>query len=314
MRSTVYMNHYPHFSSGAGREAVTADLTASVAGLASRSQPLGCAADMTFQALQLDRMKAPSPSDMLVIGSQELIDRNLKRLRISIGRIAREANEVGTQHGHYYQPQLADCIDDIAQHVLPSALEQNEFIGSVGGILRGFGEYCNDDGCEVDFGRRVGWYHTATSLVESYNEVPTDIRQELAIPLLQPEVPRKEVSRDLWILRVLADHWIIDHADSLKGESGLTPELRQEYEEYCALNVEAIQKMNDYVQTQTGRPMSALHIPVDEQQKMIETERNNIKYWRQQKDWTDTYVTPYNNTMMGRGTPSGLQAASESTN
>lgn len=57
MRSSVYMNHAPHLSSAnPEREAVTADLTASVSELSSLSNPLGRAVHSTFITLDMERI------------------------------------------------------------------------------------------------------------------------------------------------------------------------------------------------------------------------------------------------------------------
>jgi len=152
------MNHYPHFRSPTGREAVTADLSASVAELGGPFTANGRAVDMTFQTLGFDSMDPPHPSNMLIIGSQESIKQRLRELRLNIGHIARTANEAAEQSGNYRDAYLPNRMDIIAQSVVPAAIENGEFIESVGMILSEFGEGCNDDGCGVDYGKRVGRY------------------------------------------------------------------------------------------------------------------------------------------------------------
>ncbi len=280
------MNHYPHFSSPGEREAVTVDLSASVAELSTPRSAMGHAVSLVFRTLEFDEMLPPSPSDMLVIGSQRSIERNQRRLRLNIGKIAQVSNETAKQFGYHGAPFLADRLDDIAQSVIPKAIEGNEFITSVGTILGTFGEDCNDDGCGVEYGLRVGWYGKSHDENTEYLKLPKQTRQRLEIPVLQPEIARKDASRDLWALRMLAFHWAIDHGDALK-KRGLTPSLMQEYERECELNSEAIQHMNRYLFGKTGRSIEKLFFPADVIRELVASERKTMEAEEQRKAWLD---------------------------
>lgn len=296
MRSTVYMNHYPHFRSPTGREAVTADLSASVAELGGPFTANGRAVDMTFQTLGFDRMNPPHPSNMLIIGSQESIKQRLPELRLNIGRIAQTANEAAEQSGNYRDAYLPNRMDIIAQSVVPAAIKNGEFIESVGMILSEFGEGCNDDGCSVDYGKRVGWYIDIGDKQAAFGKIPEETRQLLNIPVLQLETPPSKASFDTLTLRSLAYHWAIDHAKALKA-NGLTPALSDEYEQDCSNNVEAIQRMKAYVYEQKGRPVEQLHFPNDVIRQLVATERNAMVAEQERKAWLErVYPVPKMNT------------------
>ena len=171
MRSRVYMNHYPSYVSN-DKEAVTADLTASVKELAyDRGPGLGKAVALTFRTLGIDRLTTPPhPSDLLVIGSVDRIADRLPDLRKTIATIA--TNAVDPDDSAYKRIVIGDTIDSLAQSVIPASLNsQRGFIEVVGESLSEFGEDCNDDGCLVEYGCRVGWYST----IHEYGEVSRGI-------------------------------------------------------------------------------------------------------------------------------------------
>lgn len=276
MRSTIYMNHYPHHKSGSGNEAVTADLTASVATLGNPDSTYGHAVDLTLDTLGLDRMTPPTPSDLLVIGSQESIKRNLRQFRMRIGSIATKANEVGHQNGDQRESYLPYRLDNIAQYVLPKAIEENDFIKSIGEVLADFGEDCNDDGCSADYGKRVGWYSGIYNAQATLDSIPKETLDHLKSPLIRPDVRAKDLPTDTLLLRVLTTHWAISHADELK-EHGPTTEMIQRYERECELNAEAIQRANATIIKRTGRPMHDLYLPIDVLRDLVATERSAME-------------------------------------
>ena len=278
MRSTIYMNHYPHFSSGAGREAVTADLTASVAELSTRRSAFGHAVDLTFKTLGFDIARAPSPSDMLVIGSQKSIEQNSQNLRVSIGTIAKKANDLSANCGLRKSPYLPYTMDAVAQRVIPRALERDEFIESVGMILNAFGEECNDDGCGVAYGKRVGWYMEKEEDSKILKALPDETLKKLMIPLLQPGVPLKELSLDTRILRALSSDWIINRPDI--QDQGFSEQLHQEYSAECELNAAAIERMKEYLAQQTDKELGELSLPFDLIRDMVNAEKKHITWER----------------------------------
>lgn len=280
MQSTIYMNHYPHFSSGAGREAVTADLTASVAELSTRRSALGHAVDLTFKTLGFDIARAPSPSNMLVIGSQNSIEKNSRNLRVNIGTIAKKANDLSTNYGSGKSPYLPYTMDVIAQRVIPRALERDEFIESVGMILNTFGEECNDDGCGVAYGKRVGWYLEEEEKRRILSALPKKAFEKLNIPALKPNIPAKEAPLGTLILRRLSLEWAIDHASDIQDQ-GFTEQLHQEYTAECELNAEAIEKMNEYLTQQTGKEPENLYLPFDLVKDMVNAEKERLVWKRE---------------------------------
>lgn len=272
MRSTVYMNHYPDFSSPGGREAVTVGLTMSVGELSSMESPVGYATQLTLGKLGIDRCyQPPSPSDMLLLGSKKDIKHNLRDFRINIGSIARQAADLG-KSGLYYLPET---LDEIAQHVIPSALDDNNsgFIHTVGGVLRAIGENCNDDGCGVAFGEQVGGFYDVLQRRERLRKLPRSIRAALfSIPIIQPETPLSDLPFDTYVVRRHAVTWALDHEEELRKD-GVTDELLQDYTDECTKNRQASSRLGQRILRNTGREIGNLLLSPETIDAMVATER-----------------------------------------
>lgn len=272
MRSTVYMNHYPDFSSPGGREAVTVGLTMSVGELSSMESPVGYATQLTLGKLGIDRCyQPPSPSDMLLLGSKKDIKHNLRDFRINIGSIARQAADLG-KSGLYYLPET---LDEIAQHVIPSALDDNNsgFIHTVGDVLRAIGEKRNDDGCGVAFGEQVGGFSHALQRRRRVVGLPEPVKDTLFyIPALEPGIPAQDVSIDTRIVRRLAIDWALSREEKLR-QTGATDEIQQALVDECAKNGAAIWRLKERLLSRTGRSIDDLLLSPETIDAMVATER-----------------------------------------
>lgn len=265
MRSTVYMNHYPHYSSPDRREAVTADLTASIGLLASGRCGLGKAVNLAFQTLGADRIwETPRPSDMLVIGSAETAARNLKSLRMKIGRIAECSADESLGHMSSYRT-IGETLDHVTQNIIPRTLDtQGGFIHVVGNTLCEFGELCNDDGCGVNYGRRVGWYSNFRGETDTLKALPfralkniTDVRQ------IRYGV--EDISKETILLGQRAIRWLHANKDEALAPKGLyknSPTYKK-FVLACQRDEVALRRADELLHARSGRGFTDLILPPD---------------------------------------------------
>jgi hypothetical protein len=267
------MNDYPHFRSPEGREAVTADLTASVAELAyTRDVGLGKAVDLTFRTLGIDRVtQPPYPSDLLVIGSTETIGNKLPDLRKAIGLIARESADDTSGSLASYRT-IGNTLDVIAQHTLPRALDgKGGVVQTVGDTLNAFGQSCNDDGCGVAYGKRVGWYMDDHEEVKKLKALRYYAAKNVTdIGLLEID-QEKGVSYDTKILRLRARKYILDDIEN-------TPKLKKgsralrEFEERLIRDATALERLKQRFAEQPGKGFNELILPEDIIHQLLDDE------------------------------------------
>jgi hypothetical protein len=266
------MNDYPHFRSPEGREAVTADLTASVAELAfTRHAGLGKAVDLTFRTLGIDRMtQPPSPSHLLVIGSTDTIGDKLPDLRKEISHIARESADNSSSNASYRT--IGDTLDLIAQRTLPRALERRGgVIQTVGDTLNAFGQSCNDDGCGVIYGKRVGWNMNDHEELKILRALPYYAAANVtSIGLL--EIDReKDVSNDTRILRLRARKSLLDGIDNAPKLKKGSRALRV-FEERLVRDATALARLKQRFAEQPGKGFDELILPEDIIHQLLDDE------------------------------------------
>ena len=283
MRSSVYMNHTPHLSSAnLAREAVTADLTASVNELSSLSNPLGRAVRSTFITLGMDRIWG-SKHDFTLHGSQGEVAKNLRPLRINIGSILDTA-EFPTRHDRGF---AGNTLDSIARHTIPAALEENwGILPVVGETLRLFGQDCNDDGCNVvygaDYGSNSGYtpFQDLRRVMEALPKYAQRNMQKIQ-ELQHAQYPTSQgVPTDVRLLRGRAARWLVSNKDEV-----LTPKALQKnsplYEKFVTeiqLDKEALARANQQLVERTGKGLDDYILPPSIIDELVQEQREIMAY------------------------------------